>query len=163
METKGKRTKVIAGILALAGLLGLLTLAIAGDLEPSAPPAPTMKTLDEIYNVVVAGSSDISQREGRIDHNDVAARSSITLFTVQTGKQFVLLKMVLHSPEMKMYLTKNGNFLTGRYYTCTADGNTFMDFPDRCVVLNAGDSLGIKNESSSAGKAMVVGYFCNVQ
>ncbi len=33
---------LVAGVLSLPGLLG------AGDIEPSAPPGPTMKTLDEI-------------------------------------------------------------------------------------------------------------------
>lgn len=48
METKEKSTKVVAGILALAGLLALCPLAMTGDLEPSAPPGPTMKTLEEV-------------------------------------------------------------------------------------------------------------------
>jgi dihydroxyacetone kinase len=87
---------------------------------------------------------------------------------VPTGKKFVLLKMVLHDAAMS--LTKNGIFLTGGTYTShyygggtTVETKTFMDFPDRCVVLNAGDSLGIANGSGGTRKAMIVGYFYNVQ
>jgi parallel beta-helix repeat protein len=48
MVTKQKRTKVVVSVLALAGLCVFSLFAVAGNLEPSAPPAPTMKTLDEV-------------------------------------------------------------------------------------------------------------------
>ena len=48
METKQKRTKVVASVLVLAGLLVFALTAIGGNLEPKAPPGPTMKTLDEV-------------------------------------------------------------------------------------------------------------------
>jgi parallel beta-helix repeat protein len=59
MGTKEKRTKVVVGVLALAALLGIWTLAKAGDLEPSAPPGPTMKTLDEVEPRIPIHSSDL--------------------------------------------------------------------------------------------------------
>jgi hypothetical protein len=161
METKEKRTrKVVVGVLVLASLLGLWTLATAGNLSPSAPPAPTMRTLDEIYDAIVTGSSS---REGYLNQLNVPAGNT-TLFTVPTGKQFVLLKMYLRSPYE--YLTKNGSFLTGGFYTCNGGESglfTFMDFPNRCVVLNSGDTLGIQNDVGGSIATLVVGYFCNAQ
>jgi hypothetical protein len=163
METKDKRTKVVAGILVLAGLLGIWTLATAGDLEPDAPPGPTMKTLNEIYDAVTS----VSQREGYIGHFDVPAESNVPCLPndgiVPTGKQFVLLKLVLHSSYL--HLIKNDSFLTGAPYTvnCIDQEKTFMDFPDRCVVVNEGESLGIENPSGSTRMAMIVGYFHSVE
>jgi hypothetical protein len=48
MEMRNTKAKVLASILVLVGILGFSILAIAGSLEPSAPPGPTMKTLAEI-------------------------------------------------------------------------------------------------------------------
>ena len=48
METRQKKAKVVVSVVALAGLLAFALTAIGGNLEPSAPPGPTMKTLDEV-------------------------------------------------------------------------------------------------------------------
>lgn len=48
METKRKRTRIVVSVFALASLAVLSLMVYAGDLEPSAPPGPTMKTLAEI-------------------------------------------------------------------------------------------------------------------
>jgi len=48
METKRKSAKVVVSLLALAGLLVFSLFAVGGSLQPSAPPGPTMKTLDEV-------------------------------------------------------------------------------------------------------------------
>ena len=48
MKTKQKKTKTAVSVLVLAGLVVFGLTAIGGDLEPSAPPGPTMKTLDEV-------------------------------------------------------------------------------------------------------------------
>ncbi len=59
METKKAKTKVVAAVLALAALCVFSLFAVGGNLEPNAPPGPTMHTLDEIYNEVTsAGSED---------------------------------------------------------------------------------------------------------
>jgi hypothetical protein len=168
METKGKSAKIVVGVWTLAGLLGILTLATAGNLEPNAPPAPTMKTLNEIYDAVNAGS----QREGHLYHVDVNSYSTSTLFTVQEGKQFVLLSLTfrydLNERKRNAYLTVNNNFLTGypylRSYTEPEPKITqsFADFPDRCVVVNAGGTLKVVNYENSLLRAMIVGYFHDV-
>jgi len=167
METKDKRTKIAAGVLALAGLLSLLTLSTAGNLEPNAPPGPTMKTLDEIYDAVIG----VSQREGYIGHFALPAKSNVVCFIVQAGKQFVLLNLTFRyddsASRRKAYLTVNGNFLTGypylRSYTDPTNMiQSYADFPDRCVVVNAGGTLKVVNDESSALKVMIVGYFHDV-
>ena len=48
MKPKQERARVTLSLLVLVGLLGLSVFAMAGDLEPPAAPAPTMKTLDEV-------------------------------------------------------------------------------------------------------------------
>jgi len=48
VETRQKKTKVIVSVLALAALMVFSLSGYAGKLEPSAPPGPTMKTLDEV-------------------------------------------------------------------------------------------------------------------
>jgi hypothetical protein len=167
METKDKRTKIAAGVLALAGLLSLLTLSTAGNLEPNAPPGPTMKTLDEIYDAVIG----VSQREGYMGHFGLPADSNVVCFIMPAGKQFVLLNLTFRYDDSvsrrKAYLTVNGNFLTGypylRSYTDPANMiQSYADFPDRCVVVNAGETLKVVNDESSALKVMIVGYFHDV-
>jgi len=58
METRQKRTKIVGG-LALAGLLVLSLFAVAGNLEPTAPPGPTMKTLDQVEPRIPISQTDI--------------------------------------------------------------------------------------------------------
>jgi parallel beta-helix repeat protein len=48
MEAEQKKTKAVISVLALAALVVFSLSGYAGKLEPSAPPGPTMKTLDEV-------------------------------------------------------------------------------------------------------------------
>ncbi len=59
METKKAKTTVLVGLLALAGLAVIFLPAYAGNLEPSAPPGPTMKTLDEVEPRIPIHASDL--------------------------------------------------------------------------------------------------------
>lgn len=58
METRKTKTKVVAAVLALAALCVFSLFAVGGNLEPNAPPGPTMHTLDEIYNEVTSAGSE---------------------------------------------------------------------------------------------------------
>jgi len=59
METKKAKTTVVVSLLALVGLLLLSLRGQAGNLEPSAPPGPTMKTLDEVEPRIPISQDDI--------------------------------------------------------------------------------------------------------
>ena len=47
MKTKQQKTKMVASMIVLMGLMIFSAYAVAGPLEPPAGPAPTMKTIDE--------------------------------------------------------------------------------------------------------------------
>jgi hypothetical protein len=161
METKGKNTKVVTCGLALAGLLLVWTLATAGDLEPSAPPASTMKTLDEIYDAVVEGSSGISERQGYIKCVEVGADSTYTFFTVPAGKCFVLLK--LNMAYTTTLTVDDLLFIGPRSFWLESELSNVVDFPDRCVLVNAGETLKAVNEHPTvAYDVSIVGYFYDV-
>jgi len=49
----------VVSLLALAALLAFSLFAVGGSLEPSAPPGPTMKTLDEVEPRVPIHASDL--------------------------------------------------------------------------------------------------------
>lgn len=59
METKKAKTKVAAAVLALSALCIFSLSAVGGNLNPSAPPRPTMKTLDEVEPRVPIHASDL--------------------------------------------------------------------------------------------------------
>ena len=163
-----EKAKIAVYLLIFVGLLGLWTIAAAGDLEPSGAPAPTMKTLDEIYDAAAGGP----QREGYIGHFDVSSGSNAVCFTVSAGKKFVLFKVVFHYSDSALrrraYLTADDNFLTGypylRFYSDSPSYimQSFADFPDGCVVVSAGEVLKIVNDESYPLNAMVVGCFYDV-
>ncbi len=51
MKTSQREKNIVTAVLAVAGVVWLLSLAPAGDLEPPSAPGPTMHTLDEVYNL----------------------------------------------------------------------------------------------------------------
>jgi len=56
MKTEQNKTKVLLRILVLAALWAFSMFAVAGSLDPSGPPAPTMKTLEQIEPRIIANT-----------------------------------------------------------------------------------------------------------
>jgi hypothetical protein len=145
-------------------------LVNAGKLEPNQPPGPTMKTLQEIYD---AASSGINEREGHFQYIETQANSSENVFTVPVGKRFVLLKLHLWfasgTISSEWHFEVNGSpWLNGDITNDRKEGSSLVvtaihDFPDRCLVVNAGETLTIVNEHGSFRlDTQIIGYFYNV-
>lgn len=60
MKTKQSKTKVAVGVMAIAGLVLYSMTAGSGSLDPPAAPAPTMKTLDEIYTAASSSGGGLA-------------------------------------------------------------------------------------------------------
>jgi hypothetical protein len=159
METKSKRERVVVSAVAFVGLLGVLTLAIAGSLEPNSPPAPTMKTLDEIYNAVIAGSSGISGREGFSKLFNVTA-GTYPILTVSSEKTFVLMQISANTNNFNIKADSVIEIMSDTITNYTS-GNVFNDFPDRCVIFEQGQVLEL--EALGNCRVQIVGYFYDVE
>jgi hypothetical protein len=161
MHTK-ERTKTVAVSLGtLAGVLVFSLLATAGNLDPNGPPAPTMRTLDEIYEAVLTNSSGVSQREAYFQSVDIPGNSTHTFFTVPAGKRFVLLKVCMMT--YLELLVNDSKFIGSDYFGRDSEnGDTFEDFPDRCVIVNAGQTLKARNYGVALHRMTIIGYFYDV-
>lgn len=59
MEKRNVNTNLVAALLVVIAVLGYGVIGKAGNLEPSAAPAPTMKTLDEVEPRIPISQADI--------------------------------------------------------------------------------------------------------
>jgi hypothetical protein len=157
-------------IVALSVVLSCTVLSYvagrAGSLEPNAPPGPTMRTLDEIYDELTSG---IAEREGYFKRLRLTSGASEDLFTVQDGKRFVLLQLYYHGDNLISWsLRVNGSILldesilrSGQQGQDTAYDFRFT-FPDRCVVFDPNDTLSVTLGTATATTWHIVGYFYDV-
>ena len=152
-------------IVAMVAVLAIAVYAIGGDIYPTAPPGSTMKTLQEVYDAASAG---VLEREGYCEQIGVNAGASTEVFTVPAGKMFVLRKLVVGHMSLYWSLRVQGaserTILWGE--VCSIDGitwdtvRTLLDFPDRCVVVKAGETLKVHSHSPP-GTVSIIGYFCD--
>jgi hypothetical protein len=82
MQTKQKTRTVAVSLGTLAGVLVFSLLATAGNLDPNGPPAPTMRSLDEIYDAVNEASCAVAERDGYFESKEVAPYTAQPFFTV---------------------------------------------------------------------------------
>ncbi len=59
MKVKHKTAKLVAASVVVVGLVLITLNAVGGNLEPTAPPGPTMKTLDEVEPRIPISQADI--------------------------------------------------------------------------------------------------------
>ena len=107
METERAGTNTVLSILAVCVLLGALSLAIAGNLEPGSAPAPTMHTLDEIYSGGIP--------TGRRDHKPLTITKECGKATPLIYKMLVDNENITHL-DLKFYRTGAGG-VEQHYFT----------------------------------------------
>jgi hypothetical protein len=166
-------TRVMAVLLAFAGLMVYGMLVMAGDVEPTAPPGPTMRTLDDIYNAVTASGP---QREPFFQEINIASwgySAKKGIVTMPAGKKLVILKMCVTHYDWRI-ATCTGTCNLEYQFTTVLNGSTFdgfsdsvqyiHDFPDGCVTVQGGQPLWLVNLLNGMPlKMLLFGYVCDAQ
>ena len=180
MEKRNVTTNLVAALLVVIAVLGYGLIGKAGNLEPSAAPDSTMKTMQEIYDAVeatqsavVEEGSSVLQREGFCKTLNVTSGTTPVL-TVPAGKRFVLLKLYAYYDVISLSWSLMVNDSTTLF-----DGNIVRagsemvmtweyiqqfihDFPDRCVVVDGNDTLNVFNFGGSTLHITIIGYYYDV-
>ena len=166
MAKKNVNTNLVVVLLVLVGLLGYALFAQAGNLEPSAAPAPTMKTLQEVYD---AASGGINEREGFIVQ--LTESSEPNVLTVPAGKEFVIMQILTRGPDRTWNLKIDDNLFLNQdifglkqkvsTYSSYFEGTYNITFPDRCVTVEQSQTLSF--ETTSSPSITILGYYYDVQ
>ena len=172
METRKVETKVVVLVLAVAALLAFSLFAVAGNFGPPQPRSPMMKALDQIHDTI---TSHLSERQGYCRAFVLSADSNQVIFTVPEGKCFVLLSLLRGAwisvnpwplpatGPLDWYLTVNDDLFINESdseYVMEHERAT-LNFPDRCAVVNAGETL--RATGNNGLSLTIVGYFYDVQ
>ena len=176
MKTRKVETKVVVLVMAVVGLLAFSLFAAAGGLEKNMPPSPMGRPFDRIHDAI---ASHHAEREGYCRTFVLPEDSNQVVFTVPDGKRFVLLKLYSigtvgwHGGVYSWILTVDDSlFLVGDSADFDFDVlnltivwgalpfHASREFPSRCAVVNAGETLKI---TGSGGRLTIIGYFYDVQ
>ncbi len=150
-------------------------IATAGDLEPSAGPGSTMKTLDEIYAAVTAAPPEPVRepyfREFNVGHHYSAKKE---VLTAPVGKRLVILKMYVSHYNWAI-ASCSGNCSLAYQFETVLEGPTFdgfsdtmqyvHEFPDGSIAFEGGQTLWLVNRDLQGTnlKALLFGYVCDAQ
>lgn len=178
-KMKKTRTNLVLVLLAAAIFFGL------ANARPDAPPHSIVAALQGIQEALLALSElepapqavepNATAVEGYCEYLETAANSSQIIFTVPLGKQFVLRKLHIRFREYSFdrrwcLETNDRTVLDGGivYNESGGDGLKWSgthDFPDKCVVINAGEILKVVNEITDERyilKTTIIGYFRDI-
>jgi hypothetical protein len=163
---KVKRNGWKVAFLAVAALMcSHVLFGDAANWDPPGPPAPTMTSLDEIYNAM---SPSISQRQGFAKHFHCPAAATTTILTVPSGKRFVLRKLQVGMRAYEWEISGGPNLHIDARICYTKEDNAgdhfdlIWDFPDGCAVVDGPNDLTFTNTHTVAIDTHFVGYFYDV-
>ncbi len=176
MKTRKVETKVAVLVVAVVGLLAFSLFAAAGGLENNGPTSPMGRPFDRIHDAI---TSQNAERDGYCRTFVLPADSNQVIFTVPDGKRFVLLKLYSTGFDVSSYswnLTVDdslflvggigdfpssvGDSSTGMVWGYSFPMNASRDFPSRCAVVYAGETLKITGDRANL---TIIGYFYDVQ
>lgn len=177
------KTKFIVGVMVLGGM-AIWALAQANNpmADAGSPIRGIVESLDRIYEAVgsISDVPAVEQREGFCKSLEVAGDSNEIVLVVSEGEQFILRKLYaiggLNNAEWttQWFLAVDNNlFIDGKInYFGWEEKNAshkeicrfVHDFPDKCVVVDAGQTLQAFNGHSwEPLQITVIGYFYNIE
>ncbi|MHC4641628.1 MAG: hypothetical protein ACYS32_08285 [Planctomycetota bacterium] len=180
MKTRKVETKVAVLVLAVVGLLAFSLFAAAGGLENNGPPSPMGRPFALVHDTI---TSNLLERQGYCRTFVVPADTNQVIFTVPDGKRFVLLRLYV-APDYWLWhpMFENWNltvddelFINNRINRIEINGDPAFpagvsdnykyvhDFPDRCAVVNDGETLTATNNGEEEFSSTIIGYFYDVQ
>jgi hypothetical protein len=159
----------------LAVMVLLCSHVMFGDADnwtPAGAPAPTMKSLDAIYEAVSSLSPSISEREGYCRYFSCpAGGAATTILSVPAGRRFVLRKLSVTQSGLVWSISGGPNLHIDAHicyaaYEDPAGNDQYefaWDFPDGCAVVEGPNDLTFTNSHGSlAIHTHFVGYFYDV-